>query len=188
MTDKLAKLIRTITVPPVQVCALFLLLYFLHDGVVTSVSQLLVSLLFLVGVPLLAYPLAAGIPRFAGREGQRKLAFVMSLAGYTGALAYGLFAGVRRSLLLVYLTYFISVVVLTVLNKGLGLRASGHACSITGPLVLAVHFIGWESILPCAAIFIAVIWSSLVLKRHTPRDLFWGSASAVAAFAIASVL
>jgi len=183
--EKVAKIIRTVTIPPVQVCTLLLLLYFMKRNVFANISQLLLSIFFLMAVPVLAYPLAAAIPRYRGREGQRKLAFILSLAGYTTAVAYGLLAGVGHNLMLVYLAYFFSIVMLTVFNRGLKLRASGHACSVVGPLLLAIHFIGWKSVLPCVALLAAVTWASLSLKRHTREELWWGGVSAMLAFALA---
>ena len=85
----------------------------------------------------------------------------------------------------VFLTYFLSIVILTLLNKVIKVRASGHACGIAGPLTLAVYFLGAHSVVWCAVIFAAVIWSSLVLKRHTFGELVWGGLTAVAAFFIA---
>ncbi|MFB0920082.1 MAG: recombinase family protein [Oscillospiraceae bacterium] len=66
--------------------------------------------------------------------------------------------------------------------------ASGHACSITGPLILMVYFIGWKCVLPCLALFALIIWASLNLKRHTPKELITGSFSAVIAFAISLLI
>lgn len=138
--------------------------------------QLALSLLFLVAVPLLAYPLAALLPlyRKQGREGQRNLAFLLNPLGYLAAVIYGCSADVSRSLLLIYLTYFLSVAVLLIFNKVLRQRASGHACGIAGPLILLIYFIGWMCVLPCAIIFAAVTWSSLYLHRHTPGELTAG--------------
>ncbi|MEA4854001.1 MAG: hypothetical protein VB082_06975 [Christensenella sp.] len=188
--EKAAKVIRTVTVPPVQVCLLLVVLFFCRNTVFSGVMQLLLSLLFLMVIPALAYPLAAVIPHYRRqkREGQRKLAFLTSAAGYAAAVVYGLLAGASQELMLVYWCYFFSVVTLLIFNRLVGVRASGHACSIAGPLILAVYLIGWGAVAPCVALFAVVAWSSLVLKRHTGRELAWGSACAAIAFAIALVV
>lgn len=192
MTQKqtIAKIIRTITVPPVQVTALLLLLFFLRREIFLTPLHLLFALLFLMVIPVLAYPLSVLLPRVraTGREGQRKLAFVMSLAGYTGGVIYGLAASVDSQLMLIFWTYFISVAVLIFFNRLLKRRASGHACSITGPLIAAVYFIGWPTLIPCILLFAAIIWSSLCLKRHTVSELVWGGFSAAIAFIVSLLL
>ena len=58
----------------------------------------------------------------------------------------------------------------------LHVRASGHACSVTGTLYFLSFFLGAAAIIPCVCIAAAVVWSSLRLKRHTIQEIFWGSA------------
>jgi hypothetical protein len=188
--EKIAKIIRTVTVPPVMVCILLIILYFTKDGIISGHTELIISILLLGIVPLLSYPLSMLIPAWKrkGREGQRSLAFILNFVGYLAALVYGLAAHVTRDMMLIYLTYFISVFVLTIFNKLIKIRASGHSCCITGPLVLMVYFIGWKSVLPCAVLFVFIIWASLTLKRHMPKDLAWGGVTAVIAFAVSMLL
>ncbi len=186
----MAKIVRVLTVPPVMICILLLVLYFARPSLFAGVGQLLWALLFLMVFPLLAYPVSALVPalRKKGREGQRGLAFLFTLAGYTGGLVYGLIAGVGDGLLLVYLTYFLSVFFLILLEKCFHVRASGHACSITGPLILLCYFTSWWWALPCAGVYGLVAWASLSLKRHTAKELAFGSLTAVAAFLLGILL
>lgn len=188
--EKIAKVIRVVTVPPVLVLLLLVILFFTKEAIFSGVVQLLLSILFLMLIPVAAYPLALAIPQYKakGRDGERTLAFILSIAGYTMAVIYGIAAQVSRGLLFIYLTYFISVAVLTVFNKVIKLRASGHACSITGPLILTVYFIGWNCLLPCAVLFVLIIWASLAIKRHTPKELIAGSSAAALAFAAALLI
>lgn len=184
--EKIAKIIRAVTVPPVMVYLLLTILYFVKDGIIAGPAELILSILFLGIVPLFAYPLSALIPSLKkkGRKGQRKLAFILTFAGYLGAVIYGLIAHAAYRLMLIYHTYFISVLILIVFNKFIKIRASGHACSIAGPLFLMIYFIGWKSILPCVLLFAIVTWASLELKRHTFRELIWGQLTAAVAFVI----
>ena len=188
--DIFAKIIRAITVPPILVLFLLLMLFFAKDTIFKDVPQLLISILFLMLVPVAAYPLAAVIPKYKqiGREGQRNLAFILSLVGYIAAVVYGLVADVSQGLMFIYLSYFFSVAMLILFNKVILLRASGHACSITGPLIAMVYFIGWTCVLPCAALFALIIWASLTLKRHTTKELITGGGCAVIAFIISLAL
>ena len=184
MTKLLAKAVRVVTIPPVMICALLLILYFARRSLFSSAGQLLWALLFLMVVPILAYPVSYLVPKWRekGREGQRSLAFLFSFAGYTGGAIYAFAAGVGDGLLLIFLTYFLSVLGLILLQKGFRQRASGHACSMTGPLILLSYFIGWWCVPPCAVVFAIIIWASLALKRHTPKELILGSLTAGIAF------
>lgn len=189
MANKIAKIIRIVTVPPIMVLALLVVLYFTSD-MFASITQLLLSILFLMLIPILSYPVAELIPsiKAKGREGQRNLAFAFTPVGYLAAVLYGIFAHVSSPLLMIYLTYLISVIVLTMFNKLFKLRASGHSCSITGPLILLVYFTGIVSLLPCLVLFSLVMWSSLRLKRHTVSELVYGGLSSTSAFFISLII
>jgi membrane-associated phospholipid phosphatase len=76
------------------------------------------------------------------------------------------------------------VLILIFFNKVLHIRASGHGCSVTGPLVLLIYFIGPVVILPCIMLACAVVWSSVLLKRHKPSDLAFGGLSVIISCAI----
>jgi hypothetical protein len=89
---------------------------------------------FLVVLPVLAYPLQPFIPGFKGkgREGQRDLAMWTASFGYICGLMTALFLPVPKHLLVIYLTYLISSVSLMLLNKVFKVRASGHAAASPG--------------------------------------------------------
>lgn len=183
----LAKIIRVVTVPPVMAAALIITLRCARSDIISTNSLALFSLLFLAVVPILAYPSAAAIKplRSKGREGQRDTAFVMSLVGYTGALLYGILSGLDNSVLFIYGTYFFSVITLLIFNKLLRSRASGHACSVAGPMIIIIYFIGGWSIPICAGVYAASFWASVTAKRHTVREYLLGTASVIIAGVIA---
>ena len=184
MKEKTAKIIRVITVPPVLVTALILILVFSRPDIFRHVYELLLCFICLAVIPVLAYPLQPVLPKYraSGREGQRKLAFMLSFAGYTFGMLLGFILQVTVQLQLIFNTYFVSVILLIIFNRLLHLRASGHACSITGPLLFLVYFTGPAAVFPCVLIFILVIWSSLILKRHTPKDLTFGALVCIISF------
>jgi len=185
MTKKIAKIIRTITIPPVMVLSLLLILFAVSSNVFqNSFLDLFLSIIFLALIPVAAYPLQPLIPKYKdkGREGQRDLAFVFTAVGYVGAVLYGLLAAVTKELLLIYFAYLLSVLALLVSNKVIKFRSSGHMCSITGPLVSLIYFVGWAAIVPCCVLFGLICWASLILKRHTPYEVIGGCACCVAAF------
>lgn len=145
---------------------------------------------FLVIIPILSYLVSFTVPQFRkkGREFQRDLAFISNLAGYAAGAVYGFAAGVSKDLMLIFLTYLFSVLILTLLNKVFKIRASGHACAVLGPLIIIVHFLGFYYIIPSIVIFATVMWSSLRLKRHTIGDILFGYASTAAAFCVSLLI
>ncbi len=183
---KLAKLIRVISVPPVMVSIMFLILFY-GNTIFANYSQLVLSFIFFAIVPVLAYPVCALIPSLKkkGREGERNAAFILSIAGYTAAMGYAFYAGIGKGLMLIYLSYFYSVIILTIFNKLVKKRASGHSCAIAGPLIFLVYFEGVIFAIPCVSVFLLVAWASLKLKRHTMGEIGLGALSALIAFTAA---
>lgn len=172
---KIAKVCRIMTVPPLLVAGTVLYLKWSTD-VFADYSQALYVLLYLAVIPALAYfvqPLVPGL-RHKGRSGQRTLAMILSVTGYFSGVVTGYVTGVGRDVQLIYNTYLLSVIILVVLNC-LHVRASGHACSVMGPLIFLCIY-GHYFIIPvCIVIGAAVTWSSLLLRRHTVRDLIFGA-------------
>ncbi len=185
--EKLAGVIRIITVPPIMVIGLLLILYFRSPQPFGTLPELLIAILLLGLVPVLAYPLQPLLPRYRqkGREGQRELAFVFTGVGYTIAFLWALLAGVSPAVRTVCAGYFFSALLLTLCNKVLHRRASGHACSAAGPLLFLIYYFGWWMLLPSVIIAALIAWASVTLRRHTPTDLLWGTLCSVAGFAIA---
>lgn len=182
-----AKIIRVITVPPVMAAWLILALWLCQGAIVRTGSEAALSIVFLSLLPLLAYPVSALVPslRKKGREGQRNLAFALSFAGYLGGWVYARFFAGERTLVFIFAVYVFSVIVLLVFNKLLRLRASGHACSVSGP-ILVICFVlrGWW-IPICAAVFAVSFWGSIRSGRHTVKEYLLGTLSVVIAIAAA---
>lgn len=190
MKTKIAKIIRIITVPPIMILGLIIILSSLRTDIFQNKAQIIISILFLGILPILAYPLQPIVPKFKdkGREGQRELAFILNIVGYILAVIIGYFMRVDSNLQFIYNTYLISVILLTILNKGFHIRASGHACSATGPLLFLIYFIGFKAIIPCIIVGYGTIWASLTLKRHTKIDIAMGTLTCILAFGCAWLL
>ncbi len=184
MKRRIAFVIRVITLPPVMIAALLLLCWEAKRSLFSGVGELALSVLFLMVLPLLAYPLQPLIPklRAAGRQGQRNFAFVTTFVGYTAAVIYGVLEHVEPGLMVIYASYFASYCLLLLMNY-VGLKASGHACGIAGPMILAIYTLGhlW-CIVPCVLLGALVAWSSLELGRHTARELIFGALAALVGF------
>lgn len=188
--ERIAKVIRVLSVPPIMVSVFILILPFHKKYIFTHVSQIIIMILLLGIISALAYVLSDMIPaiKIKGREGQRKLAFITTLIGYTVSLLWAVITSVNNDLMLICLMYFTSVLLLTICNKGLHFRASGHASSFTGPLILTIYFMGWKVIIPALFIAILIVWSSVYLKRHTLKELAGGMIVSVFAFIISYTL
>jgi hypothetical protein len=190
LTLKLAKTIRILTVPPVMLMAFFVVTAILRPDLYRSPADVLLGILCFCIVPVLAYPMQRLFPAFRekGRDGQRRLAFIFSLAGYLIAVPIGYLAAVKPALQFAFNAFCGAVLILVFFNKGLHIKASGHTCSLAGSLIMMIYRIGPVMILPAVLIGAAVAWSSLVMKRHTPPQLFFGALSATVAFFLVLLL
>ena len=188
--ERFAKIIRALSVPPIMVSVFIFILAFHTEDVFRNASEIVIMIVLLGIVPILAYVLSGIIPavRKQGREGQRKLAFITNLVGYSIALLWAVLTKVDRELLLICLTYFLSVIILTICNKGVGFRASGHASSFTGPLVFFIYLFGWKVVIPSLIIASLIVWSSIFLKRHTAKELAGGIFVNVIAFTLSWII
>ena len=98
----IAKIIQIVTVPSVMVVLLLTLLFTVRSDIFSGAGPFVLAVVFLAGIPILAYPLSALIPsvREKGRDGRRKLAFVTNFIGYSLALIYGHICSITGSMLL----------------------------------------------------------------------------------------
>ena len=173
--NKVYKIIRVATVPPIMASVLFIVLG--AYGILGWIDTLL-GILFLGILPILSYPLQRFIPYYKdkGREGQRSLAIVFSVAGYIlGCVLALIFQAPLNTVLFIYLDYLISGVLIAIFNKLLHLKASGHACGIVGPVAMLAY---WGLYIPAAigaVLTVFVFISSIKMKRHTFLQLVGGS-------------
>lgn len=174
----LSKIIRVVTAPAILAVLVAAVLCFEREAGEPFYEYFLFAL-FIGIIPILSYPICRLIPKLRekGRDFERKMSFVTSVIGYTAGFVYALIAPVPRTLLVAYVSYFASVVILTFFNKVVKVRASGHACGIFGPLLLVVLLCGLKYLAPCVLILAGVVFSSLYLKRHTVTELVFGALS-----------
>lgn len=185
----LAKAIRILTIPPIMVAAFLTILYFCAD-VFPSALDYWLAVLFLAIVPVLAYPFQKLVPRLnaGGRRVQRILAFIFSFVGYTGAVLASALRGAVPNLLYIAVVYLLSVVILTLINCLTPWHASGHGCSLMGPVFLTCLFVGWYAVPAGILLYAASLWASLCMKRHTLREFLLGSAASVLSALICLVI
>jgi hypothetical protein len=174
--QKLAKVIRVITVAPIMALILLLVLFFTKEEFFGNSINLILAILFLAVFPILGYPLQPLIPYYKkkGREWQRDLAMWTSITGYVLGVVSAAIMPVSSYLMIIYLTYLISGVSLVLLNKVFKIRASGHACGVAGPIFSLIYFLGpW--VLFGVLILAAVYWASLKMNRHNGSELLIGT-------------
>lgn len=186
---KIAYVLRVIAIPPVMATVLILLLW-LNGQTITSVHELIASFVFLVVIPVSAYPVSFAIPKLRkrGRTAQRNLAFWFAGFGYVAAVIYGVAGHKSQGLNFIYLTYLISVLLLAVVNRFSKTRASGHACSVIWPVIIACYYYKLIGAIIGIAIYAAVFWCSLITKRHTASEFLFGTFTCIIAAGISALL
>jgi hypothetical protein len=135
-----------------------------------------ISLSLLTLVPISAYLLKYAIPsiRVQGRDGERKLAFIMAVVGYlAGVLVCGIFHA-PRVVSILFWTYFLSGFTLLLLNRFAHIKASGHACGLVGPTAFLICLSGGASWFT-GLLIPTVFWARLKLGRHNINELIIGS-------------
>lgn len=171
-----ACIIRFATVPPVM-AVILIALNAINNTAFTSTGDVIAAVFFLAFVPVAAYPVSLIIPkiRSGGRKAQRELAFRFSWMGYLGAVIYCIGFKKPAGQLFIYLTYLLSVFILTAVNKFSRVKASGHACSVIWPIITGGYFYKVPGFVIGGAVYAAVLWSSLRLKRHTAGEFLLGT-------------
>ena len=179
----LAKGVRVLTVPPLMAATLLLILR--ADKGYFSQGALYWALFFLTFLPLASYGVWAAIPplRRRGRDAQRSLAVIFSVAGYLGVALYGVLAARPVEEQIVFFTYLISGALIALFSFVFHIKSSGHACGVSGPAAMLAYRVSPWFLL--GYLLLIPVWqSSLRLKRHTAGELLLGALFPVAAMAL----
>lgn len=189
MKNKIAQIIRIITIPPVLILFMLLILFGVFGERFSSVGELIMTVVFLSIAPACAYPLAKLMKNTGedSRETQRNMAFVLNLVGYLIAMLVGKAMQCSEMLMCVLNSYFLAVLVLTLLNRICKIRASGHACSCTLPYLFLSYWLKGVTALVCVILYGIEFWASVQLKRHTISEFLAGSITALVVFGITAL-
>lgn len=184
-----AKTLRILTAPPCMIAWLLVFLCCRGGEPFSDTAAYVVAWIGLVLFPLLGYGVWWLVPRLReqGRPGQRKVAFYANFIGYVGCAVYGWTCS-GASVRLFFNSYFFTVLLLTVMNALLHVRASGHAASASSPIVFSWLFAGPAWSIAYMVVFGLSVWSSLVLKRHKKTDILAGVACMLTGFLISLAL
>ena len=169
--------VRKIMVPPVMSVLFLTALLCFRPEFYARPADYIAAIVGIAVFPVLAYPISSAVPKLKkkGREGQRNLAFIFSSAGYLLSFCYSFLPGRTAEFRLIALIYVLSVVMLLIFNKLLGIRASGHSCAISGPMAACLLLVGPASLPVCLVLFTLSFWSSVVTGRHTSREFLMGA-------------
>lgn len=179
----LAKAVRILTVPPLMAAALLLILW-AEKGYFAQ-GALYWGLFFLTALPLASYGVWAAVPplRRRGRDAQRSLAVIFSVAGYVGGALYSVLAARPVEEQIVFFTYLISGALIALFSFAFHIKSSGHACGASGPAAMLAYRVSPWFLL--GYLLLIPVWqSSLRLKRHTAGELLLGALFPVAAMAL----
>ena len=175
--NKISKLIRRFTIPPVFAAVLLITIYIVFPQYFGNVWHLIGGLISLTILPILAYPLQKCFPSFKdrGREGQRSLAMIFSFIGYLSGTLISFVLSAPIELKLIYLEYLLCGFGMLLLNKVFKIKASGHACGVVGPVIIFLYFGLYIPALIGTSLIVPVYISSVRTKQHTVSQLIVGS-------------
>ncbi len=182
---KICYAVRILTVAPVVAIATFSILHFVSPQITGSTLNYILGIAFIAIFPLLAYPLQPILPYFKkkGRDGQRNLAIYMSVFGYVAGIIFAFALRMPDKMQALFLTYFISGILIFIFNKVLKIKASGHACGVAGPIAFLTYIYGPIALLGLPLLAL-VYWASLRMDRHKISELVVGTAIPIAAMLI----
>ena len=186
MKQKVCKFISILTVAPLVALFLLTAIYLYDSSVFVNIKWYLFSIFFLTLVPISAYGIKNAIPSIKkqGRNGERKLAFIMCVVGYILGAVLSFVLNAPLGVKIIFLGYLISGVLLAFINSVIKLKASGHACGISGPCILSLFFFGLKSwYMPF--LLIPVFWARLNMGRHTVKELVFGTLTGIVSTCIA---
>lgn len=180
MVYKAAKVIGIVTIPPLFVLMVVSWLWLRGSMTGFNLYWYLITLGLLAVVPALAYPLSWLIPRIKeqGRDGQRKLAFVLSILGYIAGVIVGQYWGAPLIIRGLFWGYLFSGGTLALINVIFHYKASGHACGLSGPIAFMAVVTGgrlWYLFLLLPLVF----WARIRQDRHTIGNMLAGTAAGV---------
>lgn len=182
---KIAKITRVITIAPIIALILINILFFFHPNTFNGWFDYCFALFALVIFPLFGYPVQWIFKVIKGdmRKAERKLVVVFSIIGYIIGTFFAFLLDAPNIQKVMYLTYLLSGLLIGVFTFIFKIDASGHMCGVTGPVALIVYVFGRQYIF-LLLILVFVIWSSLYLKRHTVKQLIYGTLIPIVALII----
>jgi len=185
MSVHFSKFLRVLLLAPILALILLATCRIFKPHIFVTDWSFLMAILTLVVLPLLSYPLSIILPKVKekGRDGQRKLAIIFSMAGYVIGFCLCFLITTSQELKVMFLTYLLSASLIGLFTFVIKLKASGHACGMMGPIAYLSYFVSpWCLTLMFGLIFI--YWPAIKLKRHNIFELILGTVFPVIAMFI----
>lgn len=176
MRDKIAKIISYVTVVPIVAFFTILLIYVYCTNCFFNIGWFIYSIIFLTIIPILAYPIHRIIPALKreGRKSERKLAFIFAVISYISGTLFTFIFSAPVIVKKIFMAYLLSGIFLSFVNKGLKIKASGHACGVSGPITLLINTLEVNMIWLFLLMPI-IYWSRINLERHNMMELILGT-------------
>lgn len=181
--NKIAKVIRILTVAPLMASYLLIIVYFCNEE--TRNTNFLLGFVFLTLLPISAYPVQKIIPvlKSKGRNCQRNMAMIFAMVGYILGIVVALITNASKLYMVLYLTYLLSGLLMIIFNK-LKIKFSGHACGVAGTIIFLAFFVTPYLIIPGLILIYFVYYASIAMKRHTLIQLTGGATLSILSFLI----
>lgn len=174
--------------PPVLAILTFVMFY-VTEPAERSLGACLTGVTCIGLVPLAAWLYMIRHP--GDFHGERRVGFVLSIAGYVaGTLIMVVFFRDRRLDMALMLSYMFTVVGLTLVNL-LHYKASGHGAGAAGPAMAFTIMYGWLGTISFALLALVAV-AKMDIKDHTLGQLCTGAAiaavSTIIAFLVMGIL
>jgi len=174
--------------PPVLAMLTFLFFYVMKPTD-RNLGACLTGVICLGFVPLSAWFHMVRHP--ADFAGERKVGFILSIAGYVvGTLTMLIFFRESRLNMALMLSYLFTVIGLTVVNL-MHYKASGHGSGAAGPATALTIVYGWPGAISFLLLVLVAV-AKIDIKEHTLGQLCTGAAlsiaSTLAAFTVMGLL
>ena len=182
MNRSAAFTIRKFTLAPILAAFMLIYLYIVQPEIFGfilvpgNISVLIRQLLFLSLFPLLAYPTQPLISAFRhkGREGQRYLAMLFAFIGYLLNCILNSCTHAPWELQMIGWVYLLSGIMILLVNRLCGFRASGHAAGVGAVIGIPVVLGHPSAVIVSLPLMIVVGWASITTKRHTIQQFAGG--------------
>lgn len=176
LKSRTARIISLLFVPPALTIIIFTYFAFALDSGSNSFVVLYVAYLFGFILPIIMFIFLRRKGRIADFDAtvkeERIFPFIIGILFYTGGLIVLIFYKVNPVTLSFWFCY-ISNTILVILITRIW-KISAHALGVAGPLAAVIFVTGWTGLI-FTPLLIAVGWSRLYLKVHTPAQVLAGA-------------
>lgn len=192
--NKVAKIVRIITVAPICAFILCTTLLIKDNSIYSNIFMYFTCILCLCIIPSISYIVERKFhlynkfhPELELRFAERKLAIWFSTISYIVLALIVLLTNQSNILKEMVLTYTFSGLFIFIFSIIIHIDPSGHICGFVGPVAFLSYSVSWLNLLFLPLIYF-IVWSSLKLKRHTFLQLSLGGIIPIVSLLIAILI